>query len=90
VLVELEYRHRGTDPTPTIRLLEEEYGLTGWSVWPTNLQRLNGFDVMAHQQAFLDQEHGESMPDGYVHDFVFTTRDIGPELYLYRHPKSGT
>ena len=76
VVVELEQRHRGNDPTPTMQMLQDEYGLTGWAVFPDRLRPIAEFDLDLHQLQFLDREHGESMPEDYINDFVFTTRDI--------------
>jgi FkbM family methyltransferase len=76
VLVELEQRHRGDDPTATMRMLQDEYGLTGWAVFPDRLRPIAEFDLAEHQLRFLDREHGATMPKGYINDFVFTTRDV--------------
>jgi FkbM family methyltransferase len=76
VLIELEQRHRGSDPTPTMQMLQDVYGLTGWAVFPDRLRPIAEFDLVEHQLRFLDREHGATMPEGYINDFVFTTRDV--------------
>lgn len=76
VVVEFEQRHRGNDPTPTMQMLQDEYGLTGWAVFPDRLRPIAEFDLAQHQLRFLDREHAHSRPKDYVNNFVFTTRDV--------------
>ena len=75
ILIELEHRHRGNDPRPTMDMLVER-GLTGWAVFPDGLRPIEAFDPQEHQLRFLDRDHGQIMPPGYVTDFLFTRENV--------------
>jgi FkbM family methyltransferase len=72
LLIEMEQRHRGTDPRPTMQKLMAEYGLSGYAVFPDGLRPLAQFDLERDQLGYLTGSEDEVMPEGYVNDFLFT------------------
>jgi FkbM family methyltransferase len=72
LLIEMEQRHRGNDPRPTMEKLVTEYGLTGYAVFPDGLRPLAQFDLQRDQVGVLTGDEDEIMPEGYVNDFLFT------------------
>jgi hypothetical protein len=81
ILVEIEQRHRGTDPWVLINELERR-GLQGWAVFADGLRPTTEFDLERDQLKFLAGATGEEMPAGYVHNFLFTPpgTDVTPLL----------
>jgi FkbM family methyltransferase len=73
ILIELEHRHRGEDPRPTMDMLVER-GLMGWAVFPDGLRPLDEFDLEEHQLRFVDMP--APWAPGYVNDFLFTAEDV--------------
>lgn len=84
ILVEIEQRHRGTDPRVLINQLEGT-GLRGWAVFADGLRPATEFDLERDQLRFLAGATGESMPAGYVNDFLFTPPDTDVTPFLARY-----
>lgn len=78
VLIELELRHRGRGFSDTVARLEA-LGLTGWMLDRDRLRPIAELDLERHQLRYVTRGlDREVMPEGYVHDFLFTRRDPGP------------
>ena len=71
VLIELEQRHRGTDPNLTIDYLMG-FGLTGYALFHEGLGPVEHFDLECNQLQYLSSlDPSQPAPAGYVRDFVF-------------------
>ena len=74
LVVELEYRHRG-------RLFDDvferftELGAHGYGVYKDGLCPAALFELEGDQLQWVECRD-DVMPDGYVNDFVFATRDV--------------
>jgi FkbM family methyltransferase len=82
VLIELEQRHRSTPYTDTTRRLLD-LGLDGWAIYEHGVRPLAEFDLERDQLQYLPGS-GESMPPGYVTDFVFTRPGADLEALMAR------
>jgi FkbM family methyltransferase len=83
VLVEIEQRHRGTDPHLTIDHLAS-FGLRAWALFGDGLRPASDFDLERDQLSYVATPSGESMPVGYVNDFLFVRPDVDVSAFLAR------
>lgn len=84
MLVEIEQRHRDTDPWVLINQLEAA-GLQAWAVFADGLRPATEFDVERDQLRYLAGANGESMPVDYINDFLFTPRSVDVTPFLARN-----
>ena len=82
VFAEVEERHR-QDPIENTFAFFDAAGYRGWFVAGSELRPLREFDVARDQRHFLDGRFiPYTMPDGYVHDFLFCPPGIVPPSRL--------
>jgi FkbM family methyltransferase len=77
VLIEIEQRHR---TAPVARAFEVFAGLgyEAWALFEGGIRPLSAFDLERDQLAYLQHPlHGEVMPRGYVHNFLFVAPGTG-------------
>jgi FkbM family methyltransferase len=76
LLVELEQRHRDAPIETTFSFLAR-LGYEGYFLDRDGPRPLEQFDIERHQLRFLTGEMvAGSMPDGYVHDFLFVAHEL--------------
>jgi FkbM family methyltransferase len=82
VFAEVEARHR-KDPIENTFAFFDAAGYRGWFVAGSELRPLREFDVARDQLGYLDGRFMPyTMPDGYVHDFLFCPPGIAPPTGL--------
>ena len=84
ILAEIEQRHRATDPRVTIDHLTS-FGLQAWAIFPDGVRPASEFDLERDQLRYLAGEARESMPKGYVNNFLFTRPNVDLTAFLARH-----
>lgn len=80
LLIEIEQRHRHSDPMLAIEHLQS-LGYETWPVFSQGLRPLSAFDLERDQLAIVAADPGrEIMPPEYVNDFLFVApgTDLGP------------
>lgn len=83
ILIELEQRHRGTAPRATIEYLTA-LGLRAWAIFPDGVRPASEFDLERDQLRYLGGPASETMPTGYVNNFLFTPPHVDLTAFLAR------
>jgi FkbM family methyltransferase len=86
LLIEIEQRHRGTDPARAFDTLHE-LGYRGYALFPGGLRDLAEFDVARDQLDWLSETWaGGVAPIGYVHNFLFVSPQRDVTALIDRQP----
>lgn len=90
VFAEVEERHREDSIESTFAFFSMA-GYRGWFVAGSELRPLREFDVARDQLGFLDGRFiPYTMPDGYVHDFLFCPPGIAPPTSVVARPRASS
>ena len=75
ILIEIEHRHRRTEPQVMIDRLTT-LGLQGWAAFSDGLRPVSEFDLERDQLRHVRSAPVDAMPREYVNDFLFTPPNV--------------